>query len=238
MLLSLLLVALLSPPPLQANADAELLLRRYREAVVRVTIRSADGGGGSLGTGFFVSPDGELVTNHHVFKAAQLIRNPVVELETGAGKVFRRYEVGKCDGENGIDVCWLRIPDHEPRRWFRPGWELPGEGDRVYLIGNPLGRPFRVAAGSFLGTKLYDNAAEVHVSIPFQKGMSGGPIFTSDGQLVGMTTRWITEWHGYAPTQRYANLETSLGISTRELQKFRKKVRAFVPPRVYFKRGG
>lgn len=206
------------------------VLEKYRDAVVKIEIP-----GRSVGTGFFISPDGELVTNFHVFQDAvkHIGEDPVFTLANGAR--IKKYEIGRCTSEDKVDLCVLKL-EVEPKRWFRPQFDMPSEGARVFAIGHPQGRPWVIQAGKFLSRQHHESVSWVEVSISFDGGISGSPIFASNGQLLGMATQYVTSWHGHEPKERYKKLETSLGISTREIQSFRKKVREFVAPSRYYAR--
>jgi S1-C subfamily serine protease len=222
------LAALAAEPP-------DAILHRYGAAVVKIIVVSVARKEATAGTGFFTSPDGEMVTNLHVFRSATLDPDAHVEFTLADGRKITKFLVGRCTPVDHMDYCLLKL-DVEPRKWLRPVWDLPSEGQPVYAMGNALNKGIIAKGGKFVGTLMLESVGEVQVSIPFVVGMSGGAIVTADGELVGMTTRWITEWNGYEPTVRDDNFETSLGLSTRELQKQRKKVTDFLPPRSYFKK--
>lgn len=206
----------------------QTVLKKYRDAVVKIEIT-----GRSLGTGFFISPDGELVTNFHVFKDAitGVGADPVFTLADG--RRIKSYEIGRCTPQDKADLCILKL-NVETSRWFRPQHEMPSEGARVFTIGHPQGRPWVIQSGKFLSRQHHESVSWVEVAIAFDGGISGSPIFTSSGQLLGIATQYVTSWYGYEPKQRYKNLETSLGISTREILALRKKVRNFVAPARYY----
>lgn len=111
-------------------------------------------------------------------------------------------------------------------------------GSRVWAIGNPNRKAFDIRSGEFLGPH-FEEYASVVVSIPFDSGMSGGPLFTESGKLLGMTTKTITRVGvGARPRFRYLDLEQSVGVSVREIRKRRDKIHQFLRPEKYLEYKG
>lgn len=201
-------------------------IEKYKPAIVVVQVLR---GLGVIhqGTGFFVSPDGELVTNLHVVQA--LIDHPDARLRFVFynGNVWDDYRIGKCHPKYMRDLCLLKLPLY-PKVYFKTREALPPENTKVHVVGNPKQGHFIPASGRFLGTRYFDNASEVLIDAPFVPGFSGGPIFTSSGALVGVATLIrFNQGQAMEKGSRY-------GISVRELNRFVEKVPGFVSPAQYF----
>jgi len=139
----------------------------------------------ALGSGFIISADGEVVTNNHVVKDAATVK---VTLKNG--KTYKAHVVGtdpmtdvallKLDGVNGLST----VPFGDSSK-LRPG-------DAVVAIGNPFGLGDTVTAGviSALGRDInsgpYDSYIQTDAAI--NRGNSGGPLFDTKGEVVGMNT--------------------------------------------------
>ncbi|WP_349370730.1 trypsin-like peptidase domain-containing protein [Salinarimonas sp.] len=139
----------------------------------------------SQGSGFFVSQDGYLVTNHHVVENAA-----EVEILMDDGRVFDARVVGTDPRTDlalvKVDADGARFPYVE----FAP--EATRIGDWVVAIGNPFGLGGTVTAGIVsaqardIGAGPYDDF--IQIDAPINRGNSGGPTFNLRGQVVGVNT--------------------------------------------------
>lgn len=149
------------------------------------------------GSGFVISPDGLLVTNHHVIDEADTI---TVRFADG-----RRVEATLIGSDADNDVALLQLPSD--RRW--PYVELGDSdaarvGDWVVAVGNPLGLGTTVTTGIISGRdrNLGGNGfhAFLQTDAAINQGNSGGPLFGLDGKVLGMNTAIIQ----YANTVGFA----------------------------------
>ncbi len=137
----------------------------------------------SLGTGFIISADGDLLTNHHVIEDATRID---VTLDNG-----KSVEATLVGDDPKTDIALLKI-----RGWFTPlplgSSETLQIGDWVIAIGNPFGLEQTVTAGivsgkgRFINSGPYDDFIQTDASI--NPGNSGGPLFNMKGQVVGINS--------------------------------------------------
>lgn len=142
-----------------------------------------------LGTGFIISPAGEILTNNHVIDDAQHIE---VQLDDG-----RRFSASVVGRDPRLDVALLRLK--APGVELRPvqlgnsdGLEV---GDWVVAIGNPYGLSQTVTAGIVsavgrtghevpLGHENFGNLIQTDASI--NPGNSGGPLMNLRGEVVAI----------------------------------------------------
>jgi S1-C subfamily serine protease len=218
------------------NAADQAILDKFRPAVVMIVVSSPKRGQKSCGTGFFTSPDGELVTNFHVMQP--FVDDPLASAEftLGDGKIIRNFKVGKC-GDMKHDLCLLRLAVY-PDKYFSTRRDLPGRGTQIYSIGNPSCSQFNVASGRFIETQFIDAVSEVAINLNMRPGMSGGPIFGPGGDLVGVATRTHKSWIPVVPKDVRPDNLSNLGISVKEVHKFQEKIERFVSPHEYFKGPG
>ena len=81
------------------------IVARTKPAVVEIVTRDATGNPKTLGTGFFVSPDGLVVTNQHVVEGG----NSIMALNNnGAIFLFERVVAQP----TGVDLCHFKISRH------------------------------------------------------------------------------------------------------------------------------
>ena len=139
----------------------------------------------SLGSGFVVDPDGYVVTNNHVIAEADEIN--VIFADD------REYPAEVVGRDPKTDLALLKIEDDEPFEHVE--WADSDQvrvGDWVIAIGNPFGLGSTVTAGivSARGRDIragpYDDFIQVDAAI--NRGNSGGPSFTLDGDVLGVNT--------------------------------------------------
>ena len=140
--------------------------------------------GMALGSGFFISKDGYVVTNNHVIEHAR-----DVELTLQDGRTVPATVVGT-DKKTDLALLKAKIGDNYP---FVPwGNSTPRVGDWVMAVGNPFGLGGTVTAGIVsargrdIGAGPYDDFLQIDA--PVNKGNSGGPTFNTQGQVVGINT--------------------------------------------------
>ena len=149
--------------------------------------RGPRGGGGerqALGSGFFISADGYVVTNNHVVEHAK-----TVQVTTDDGRTFDAKVVGT---DPKTDVALLKVSEGGSFPHVPLAKTSPRVGDWVVAIGNPFGLGGTVTAGIVsargrdIGASSYDDFLQIDA--PINKGNSGGPTFNLDGEVVGVNT--------------------------------------------------
>ncbi|THD85210.1 Do family serine endopeptidase [Aliigemmobacter aestuarii] len=149
----------------------------------------------SLGSGVIVSPDGLVVSNHHVVGQATEIR---VVLNDG-----REYlaDVLLADQQSDLAVLQLQGAEDLPALPFRNSDEVE-VGELVLAIGNPFGLGQTVSSGIVSG--LARSVASVgdgrgyflQTDAAINPGNSGGALVDMAGRLVGINTAILTRSGG------------------------------------------
>jgi S1-C subfamily serine protease len=136
----------------------------------------------SSGSGFFVSPEGHLLTNHHVIDACSR-----VQVTTSEGRKHPA-NVAAIDSKN--DLALLRV-DAQATAFvsFRPTPIRAGES--VIAMGYPLRGLLASEANVSTGTVsalagLHNDVSKMQIQAPVQPGNSGGPLFDMTGAVVGV----------------------------------------------------
>ena len=146
------------------------------------------------GSGFIISPEGHILTNHHVVGDADKI---IVKLYDG-----REFEAKRIGTDPKTDVAVIQIE----------GDDLPvlplGDSDKlevgewVLAVGNPFGLSHTLTAGivsakgrSNVGIADYEDFIQTDAAI--NPGNSGGPLVNLEGEAVGINTAIFTRSGGY-----------------------------------------
>ena len=155
--------------------------------------------GGSLGSGFIISPDGYIVTNNHVVAPAR--PDAVVEQITVTLSDRTEYEATVVGRVAASDIAVLKVTPRGPLPFVRFGDSTRARvGDWVVAIGNPFGLGGTVTAGIIsavhrnINSGLYDRYIQTDASI--NSGNSGGPMFDIQGNVIGINTALISPTGG------------------------------------------
>ena len=136
------------------------------------------------GSGFFISPDGFVVTNNHVVEDAEDI---TVTLENGD-----KYPATLVGTDPRTDVALIKVKaDGKTFPFVEFETKDPRVGDWVLAVGNPFGLGGTVTAGIIsahnrdIGSGPYDY---LQIDAAVNRGNSGGPSFDLDGKVIGVNT--------------------------------------------------
>ena len=142
----------------------------------------------SMGSGFVISEDGYILTNHHVVNSADEIRVTFADRQEYVASIVgtdRRSDLAllKIEAEN---LPVLTLADDDDLR----------VGEWVLAIGSPFGLDYSVAAGivSAIGRSIPTERNETYVpfiqtDVAINPGNSGGPLFDLEGRVVGINSQ-------------------------------------------------
>ncbi len=178
------LTALFCPNRLAAERLTEDVFRQYKSRVVQVrVIERSSGSKSGIGSGFFVSQDGHVVTNYHVIadivNAPQSYRLEII-LQDGSVLPAKLLDL---DIVHDLALVFL---DAETKSWFELSKADIRRGARVYSIGNPRDLGFHIVEGTFNGNIANSLYEKINFTGSLNPGMSGGPAITEQGEVIGV----------------------------------------------------
>ncbi|MFG6583590.1 Do family serine endopeptidase [Sulfitobacter sp. 1A12779] len=168
-------------------------LRRRFEHMLPGQDRAAPAPRQGLGSGFIISEDGQIVTNHHVVAGAETV---TVKLADG-----RKFDAEVVGSDAMTDIALLKVSADVdlPKVDFGTSKSLR-VGDEVVAVGNPFGLGGTVTSGivSALSRDIqagpFDDFIQTDAAI--NRGNSGGPLFNNDGEVVGVNTAILSPGGG------------------------------------------
>lgn len=184
--LALVAAAALSPSAAWAQSlTPREIAAAAQRATVQIRALDARGGVDGLGSGFFVSPDGLIVTNFHVIEDAHAL-----QVETHDGEVYDNVYYVTSDPRR--DVAVLKVPV-EGAVSLRLGSDTAAAvGAEVYAMGHPLGQTSTFSDGLVSASRTIEGVSMIQISAPISSGSSGGPVMDGSGEVVGVATMVLT----------------------------------------------
>ena len=180
-------------PPGAAPASVSLSARKVyeqaRSQLVQIrTVLKGRASQTSVGSGFFVSNDGLIVTNFHVVSEAALKpdRHDLVYVTAdGREAPVRILQIDVLH-----DLALLKAGDSASRSFdaltFRDEARSLAQGERIYSLGNPLDVGFAVTEGNYNGMVKRSFYPQIFFGGALSGGMSGGPALDQEGHVIGV----------------------------------------------------
>lgn len=140
----------------------------------------------SSGSGFIISDSGYVVSNYHVVEGATKLS--VIMYDS------KEYEAQLVGYDATNDLAVLKIEGEDFPYVKLGSSDALAVGDQVMAIGNPLGELTSTLTVGYISAKdravntegSYMNMLQTDAAI--NSGNSGGPLFNSNGEVVGITT--------------------------------------------------
>jgi hypothetical protein len=154
-------------------------LETIRKAVVTIHALDASGQTTASGTGFFVAPEGMVVTAAHVLSDAA---GCSIELSDG-----ERLRCTVAASDTAKDVMILMVSGAPPAmlRWGSSA--RAQDGDDISVVSNPLGQlPGTLSKGIISASRVVSGTRLLQISAPISHGSSGGPLLNAQGQVIGV----------------------------------------------------
>ncbi|THF86184.1 serine protease [Deinococcus sp. KSM4-11] len=167
------------PPQTRALFEAS------RPATVQVESVDPARNSAGIGTGFFISAQGQVMTAYHVVSSGTLF-----QVSTVNGKSYRARVTAF---NAAADVALLSIEGRGPFPYLKLTTRAPRVGETVLAIGNSGGDFLQARRGQLLGLDMAAGRSDfpqgtLEMSAPLAPGDSGGPIIDGNGQAIGVVS--------------------------------------------------
>jgi hypothetical protein len=204
--------------------ETQKIFEKYSDHVVKIQVVEKDSGAKAvIGSGFFVSPSGHIITNYHVI--SKLVLHPdryrAELLETGGA--VRVFSVIGVDVINDLALGKAEVNDVP---FFMIAAKEPAQGTRLYSMGFPRDIGLSIVEGTYNGLMKHALYKKIHFTAPINPGMSGGPAINASGKLVGVNVSSAGQEIGFlVPTEAVAKLMKSGTQEKRDPQSFLEDIR-------------
>ena len=172
----------------KSQSPASLIYEHCHSSVVVVFTLDKDNKLLGQGSGFIIAPN-RVVTNHHVLAGA-----------TGAAVLFADGGTEVVEGfladnqTRDIAIVAVKTGNRMP---LKLGDELAlKQGDEVFAIGAPRGLDLSITNGIVSGFRTIQDQFLLQSTAAIAPGSSGGPLFDSDGKVIGVTTSLLNDSPG------------------------------------------
>ena len=170
--------------PIQVPPTEEVF-RSFSDRVVKIEVQETGSAAkASIGSGFFVSPLGHLVTNYHV--VAEVVQHPDryrASLSIGDEEETAALEILNVDVAHDLAIV---KSETAPARHFTLAEVDAPQGLRLYSLGHPLDLGLNIVEGTYNGFLKHALDERIHFTGSLNPGMSGGPAITAEGRVMGV----------------------------------------------------
>ena len=164
------------PETIRANEIYEML----KDAMLEIIAKDKNGGEVSVGSGFFISEDGCIITNYHVIEAAYSLSVTKYDGTTLDVKLIGY------DKEQDIAVLKAELKD---QKYLEISNKIVKTGDPVYTLGSSLGLTDTFSTGIVSNVERNVNGKKcIQFTAPISPGNRGGPLVNEDGRVIGIVT--------------------------------------------------
>jgi len=177
---SLLLFAAISVSAQGTKTPSEIA-RQQSPAVVIVEALDDRGSVIGQGSGFIVTPNGAVISNLHVMSGAAGLR---VKLPNG--DVYKTTDL--VDVDEAKDIAIVKIKGFKLPTVTLGDSDKAETGDSIVAISSPEGLVNSLTTGVISGVRRLDTHRVFQITAPISPGSSGGALFNSNGELIGIVT--------------------------------------------------
>jgi len=163
----------------------------------------------SLGSGFVISSDGYILTNHHVVAEADEIQVRFSDRST--------YDAEVIGSDKGSDIALIKIEATDLPTVKTGASSDLRVGEWVLAIGSPFGFDHSVTAGivSAKGRNLprENYVPFIQTDVAINPGNSGGPLFNLDGEVIGVNSQIYSRTGGFMGLSFAVPIELAINVA-------------------------
>jgi S1-C subfamily serine protease len=194
----------LPKPKEESNESLPSLIKRIKPSTVIIFVYDGKGEFLQLGSGFFISQNGDVITNYHVIQGAGS-----AEVKTSDGKTYSITHIVAVDEQSDI----IRLSVDIPSKYVHPlslSATIPEVGERIIVYGSPLGLEKTVSDGIVSAIREVPGYGKlIQITAPISLGSSGSPVLNMQGEVIGIATFQFIEGQNLnfaIPSERIARL--------------------------------
>jgi S1-C subfamily serine protease len=183
------------------GATTQEIFKQFSEHVVKIeVVETGSAAKAAIGTGFYATEGGHIVTNYHVI--SKMIHTPDryrVEIPDPSGQATPATVLGV---DVVYDLAILRTI-RRPKAFLALETKGIDQGTRLYSLGHPRDLGLTIVEGTYNGLLKHTLYPKVHFTGSLNPGMSGGPALTHAGRVVGVNVATEGEQISYlVPAER------------------------------------
>ena len=157
------------------------IAREQSQAVVIIEALDERGIVVGQGSGFIVTPNGAIVSNLHVVQGAAALR-----VKLPSGDVYKTADL--VDVDDAKDIAIIKIKGFKLPTVVLGDSDKAETGDSIVAISSPEGLVNSLTTGVISGVRRLDTHRVFQVTAPISPGSSGGALFNSNGEVIGIVT--------------------------------------------------
>ncbi len=183
----ILLLVLISGLNSFAQTDLTTLIDKCSPSIFKITTYDASGNEYAVGTGFFISATGIALSNYHVFQGASKAK-----IKTSDNKTYLVENVIGWSKESDLLKFTVKNELSETFPFLKMNAVSPKQGEKIFIIGNPLGLEKSVADGIVSSVRADEKMGEtIQITAPISHGNSGSPLMNMNGDALGIVTYYL-----------------------------------------------
>lgn len=162
------------------------IIKQIQPSIVSILISNKEGTVSGQGSGFFINQGGDLITSRHVLEGASH-----ASVITSEGKEYPIKRVVSEDPDGDLILASIDLEGSQVQP-LRVRSTFPETGERVIIIGTPLGLEKTVSDGIVSAVREVPGFGRIiQVTAPISPGSSGSPVVDMKGEVVGIATFFI-----------------------------------------------
>lgn len=166
-----------------AQENLSTIIKKIEPSVAVIYTYDKNGKMIGQGSGFFINEKGDVITNIHVLRGANR-----AEIKTATGKVYRITKILAEDREGDLIQVSVNIPQNVAHP-LSVSKAIPDVGERIVVIGNPLGLEKTVSDGIVSAIRDIPAFGKIiQITAPVSPGSSGSPVVNMKGEVIGITS--------------------------------------------------